>query len=174
MYIMDPGLSEEDLGAAAERFRQVVISQGGAVQHLEKWERRRLAYEVKGKREGTYYLLNFTGDPGVEAELGRVLGLTENVLRHMVVRLDDLALKHMEAQAKLRQQQQAAAAAQAAAEAAAQAAAPPVETPPAPAAVAAAETRPAEPETTEPPTTEADTDEATEADVAASEDTEES
>jgi small subunit ribosomal protein S6 len=162
MYIMDPALTDDELGSYAERIRQVVLTQGGAVDALEKWERRRLAYEVKGKREGIYYLMNFTADPGVEAELNRVLGLTETVLRHMVVRLDELALKHLQAQAALRAQQQAAAAAQAAA-------APPAEAPPAPAAETAP---PAEPEAAEPPTTEPATDEATTEEVAASEETE--
>jgi small subunit ribosomal protein S6 len=55
---------------------------------VDKWERRKLAYEVKGRREGIYLVMNFTGTPATEAELTRVLGITENVLRHIIVRTD--------------------------------------------------------------------------------------
>ena len=69
VYILDPALAEDDLGTLSERFRQVVLGQGGNVDGLDKWEKRRLAYEVKGKREGVYYVMNFSANPGAEAEL---------------------------------------------------------------------------------------------------------
>lgn len=140
IYIMDPSLEEDQLTGMVERFQTLVEAQGGSVQHLERWERRRLAYEVKGRREGFYVVMNFRGDSAAEAELARVMGLTDGVLRHMIVRMDErLAGKAIaeakaaaEAKAKAEAEQQAAeakaaeAAAAAAAEAAANAPAPAV------------------------------------------------
>src|SRR4051812_39166214 len=54
MYIMDPMLEEDQQNALVERFQTLVQTQGAEVQHLDRWERRRLAYEVKGRREGYY------------------------------------------------------------------------------------------------------------------------
>jgi small subunit ribosomal protein S6 len=88
MYIMDPGLTDEQQEPLMERFKTLVAENGGAVDGVDKWERRRLAYEVKGKREGIYVVMNFSGEPATEAELGRVLGITEGVLRHLVIRTD--------------------------------------------------------------------------------------
>jgi small subunit ribosomal protein S6 len=88
MYIMDPALSDEDQEALIERFRNLVTQNSGTVEAAEKWERRRLAYEVKGRREGVYVVMNFTGEPATEAELGRVLGITDPVLRHLIIRTD--------------------------------------------------------------------------------------
>jgi small subunit ribosomal protein S6 len=87
-YILDPGLSDEDQEPFIERFKTLVGENGGAVENVDKWERRRLAYEVKGKREGVYVVMNFAGEPATEAELARVLGITDGVLRHIVVRTD--------------------------------------------------------------------------------------
>jgi small subunit ribosomal protein S6 len=87
-YIMDPALSDEDQDALIERFRNLVGQNSGTVDAADKWERRRLAYEVKGRREGVYVVMNFTGEPATEAELGRVLGITDAILRHLIVRTD--------------------------------------------------------------------------------------
>jgi small subunit ribosomal protein S6 len=58
------------------------------VDAVDKWERRRLAYEVKGRREGVYVVMNFSGEPSTEAELGRVMGISDDILRHLIVRTD--------------------------------------------------------------------------------------
>ena len=87
-YIMDPTLADEDQEPLIERFKTLVGDNGGTVDAVDKWERRRLAYEVKGKREGIYVVMNFGGEPSTEAELGRVLGITDGVLRHIIVRTD--------------------------------------------------------------------------------------
>jgi small subunit ribosomal protein S6 len=87
-YILDPGLSDEEQEPLIERFKTLVSDNGGSVDAVDKWERRRLAYEVKGKREGVYIVMNFNGEPRTETELGRVLRITDGVLRHIVVRTD--------------------------------------------------------------------------------------
>ena len=87
-YILDPGLTDEEQEPLIERFKTLVSDNGGAVDAVDKWERRRLAYEVKGKREGVYVVMNFNGEPQTETELGRVLRITDGVLRHIVIRTD--------------------------------------------------------------------------------------
>jgi len=87
-YILDPGLADEQQEPIIDRFKNLVGDNGGTVEAVDKWERRRLAYEVKGKREGVYVVINFSGEPSTEAELGRVLGISEGILRHLIVRTD--------------------------------------------------------------------------------------
>jgi small subunit ribosomal protein S6 len=87
-YILDPGLADEQQEPMIDRFKTLVSENGGTVDAVDKWERRRLAYEVKGKREGVYVVMNFSGEPSTEAELGRVLGIADGVLRHMIIRTD--------------------------------------------------------------------------------------
>jgi small subunit ribosomal protein S6 len=88
-YIIDSTITDEEQTALIERFQRLVGEQGGTVDGVDKWERRRLAYEVKGKREGIYVVMNFTGPATAEAELERVLRLADNVLRHIVVRIEE-------------------------------------------------------------------------------------
>lgn len=129
VYIMDPMLEEDQQTALVERFHTLVQAQGGEVQHLDRWERRRLAYEIKGRREGLYVVMNFKGVPATEAELGRVLGITDGVIRHMIVKMDDrkaakaIAEAKVAAEARTRAEAEARAAAEAAEAAAAAAAA---------------------------------------------------
>jgi small subunit ribosomal protein S6 len=87
-YILDPGIADEEQEPIIDRFKNLVGDNGGSVDAVDKWERRRLAYEVKGKREGVYVVMNFNGEPRTETELGRVLRITDGVLRHIVVRTD--------------------------------------------------------------------------------------
>jgi small subunit ribosomal protein S6 len=129
VYIMDPQLDEDQQNALVERFRTLVADQGGQVDHVDRWERRRMAYEIKGRREGYYVVMNFQGTPAAEAELDRVFRITDGVLRHLIVRMDErsaarlIAEAKTAAEAKARQQAEARAAAEAAeAEAAAEAA----------------------------------------------------
>jgi small subunit ribosomal protein S6 len=88
MYILDPGLAEEQQEPIIDRFKNLIGENGGAVEAVDKWERRRLAYEVKGRREGVYVVMNFSGEPSTEAELGRVMGISDDILRHLIVRTD--------------------------------------------------------------------------------------
>jgi len=87
-YILDPGIADEEQEPIIDRFKNLVGDNGGSVDAVDKWERRRLAYEVKGKREGVYVVMNFSGEPRTETELGRVLGISEGILRHMIIRTD--------------------------------------------------------------------------------------
>jgi small subunit ribosomal protein S6 len=126
VYIMDPTIDEEQQNALVQRFSTLVGANGGEVQHIDRWERRRMAYEIKGRREGLYVVMNFQGEPATEAELSRVFGITDNILRHMIVKMDERtaqkAIKDAKAAAEAKAKAQAEAEAKAAEEAAAAAA----------------------------------------------------
>lgn len=96
-YIIDATLADEQQTALIERFQRLIGEQGGTVDGVDKWDRRRLAYEVKGKREGIYVVMTFNGSSAAESELERVLGLTDNVLRHLVVRVEEKKAKQQKA-----------------------------------------------------------------------------
>ncbi|MBO8141080.1 MAG: 30S ribosomal protein S6 [Firmicutes bacterium] len=86
MVVLDPGLGEEELEATLNRLTGAVSGQGGEVTHVDRWGKRRLAYEIAGRTEGIYVLIKFRGEPGVAAELERVMRITDSVMRHLVVR----------------------------------------------------------------------------------------
>ncbi|HEY8418236.1 MAG TPA: 30S ribosomal protein S6 [Limnochordales bacterium] len=86
MVVLEPGLGEEALEAALDRFVKAVTGQGGEVTHVDRWGRRRLAYEIAGHTEGYYVLLKFQGNPAAAIELDRILRITDGVLRHLIVR----------------------------------------------------------------------------------------
>ena len=71
VYIMDPQLEEAQHDALVARFSTLVQDNGGEIQHVDRWERRRMAYEIKGRREGFYVVMNFRGTQATEAELLR-------------------------------------------------------------------------------------------------------
>jgi len=89
MYILPPTLSAEEQTTLVERFGQLITSMGGTVEKTDRWERRQLAYELKGFREGYYVVVDFTGEPALVDELDRQMKLTEPILRHMILRHED-------------------------------------------------------------------------------------
>lgn len=87
-YIVKPELSEADVQKVADRFKEIVESQGGTVEKAGKWDKRKLAYEVKGFREGNYVLMNFEAAGGTPAELSRLMRISDDVLRHRIFKID--------------------------------------------------------------------------------------
>ena len=69
----------------------MVSKDGGSVDNVDIWGRRRLAYEIKKKAEGIYAVVNFTAEPATAKELDRQLGLNESVMRTKLLRPGDLA-----------------------------------------------------------------------------------
>jgi len=92
LYIVRPELSEEEQQAVAKKFADIVTQNGGEVVNLDIWGKRRLAYEVKKLREGIYILMQFRAESRVAQEVERVLKITDEVIRQLVVRLEDDAL----------------------------------------------------------------------------------
>ena len=84
VYIIDPTLSEEQTAALVAKFKTLAEQNGTAVE-VEEWGKRKLAYEINFKSEGYYVLMSFTSAPAFPKELSRVLGITEGVMRSLVV-----------------------------------------------------------------------------------------
>ena len=88
-YIIDPALEEEQVTALIERFSTLVTSRGGEIASTDRWEKRKLAYDINGKREGFYVVVAFKATPEIRSELDRQLRITEGVIRHLIVRPDE-------------------------------------------------------------------------------------
>ena len=83
LYVLNPNLSEEETQAIVEKFK-TLIEQNGTVDEMEEWGKRKLAYEINYLTEGYYVLVKFTSGPEFPAELDRILGITDGVIRSLV------------------------------------------------------------------------------------------
>ncbi|HEY7857956.1 MAG TPA: 30S ribosomal protein S6 [Candidatus Nanopelagicales bacterium] len=88
MVILDPDLEERTVTPSLDTFLNVVKADGGSVEKVDIWGRRRLAFEINKKSEGIYAILDITCTPAAVAELDRQLTLNESVLRTKVMRPD--------------------------------------------------------------------------------------
>jgi small subunit ribosomal protein S6 len=91
MVILDPTLDERTVSPSLEAFLNVVRKDGGSVQKIDIWGRRRLAYEIGKHAEGIYAVIDVNAAPSTVSELDRQLGLNESVLRTKVMRADNPA-----------------------------------------------------------------------------------
>ena len=85
VIILNPNLDEKDLDEEMEKVAGTITSFGGEVKEVEKWGKRRFAYEIKRHKEGTYVLVKFKSPPPALTELDRRLKLNERVLRHLTL-----------------------------------------------------------------------------------------
>ena len=83
LYVLNPNLTEEETQAIVEKFK-TLIEQNGTVDEMEEWGKRKLAYEINYLTEGYYVLVKFTSGPELPAELDRILGITDGVIRSLV------------------------------------------------------------------------------------------
>lgn len=88
MVILDPTLDERTVAPSLEAFLNVIRNDGGKVDKVDIWGRRRLAYEIAKHSEGIYAVLDVTAKPETVTELDRQLSLNESVLRTKVLRTD--------------------------------------------------------------------------------------
>jgi small subunit ribosomal protein S6 len=86
LLMLDPELPEKRQEEIVKRARDLVKKAGGKWVGHDVWGRRRLAYEIAHKGEGTYHLLNFDAEPETLEELSRILRITDGVMRHLAVR----------------------------------------------------------------------------------------
>jgi small subunit ribosomal protein S6 len=89
MYILQPTLSAEEQTALVDRYNDLITSMEGSVEKTDRWERRQLAYELKGFKDGYNVVVNFQGSAALVAEIDRQMKITEPILRHMVIRRDE-------------------------------------------------------------------------------------
>ncbi len=90
MYIVDPSVADDEVEPIIERYKQVVTDMGGVVTEAGLWGegRRPLAYPINHCREGIYVLMQFEAGQNVPPELDRLFRISDNILRHLIVRLD--------------------------------------------------------------------------------------
>ena len=95
MLIFDAGLEEETIRAAIDRFAEFIRSRGGNPGRVDRWGKRRFAYELRHRWEGYYVLMEFTAEVELEEELHRMLSLADEVVRHKVkvIRIPEAALR---------------------------------------------------------------------------------
>lgn len=83
MYILNPNLTEEATAALVEKFK-TLIETNGTLDELQEMGKRKLAYEINYLTEGYYVLVKFTCGPEFPAELDRVMGITDGVIRSLI------------------------------------------------------------------------------------------
>ena len=89
VLVISPEIPEEDVPSAIEKVSLFITGRGGTVAGVNRWGRRKLAYPIQRHMEGNYVVTQFRLDPEQVASLEASLGLTEEVIRHLVVRTDD-------------------------------------------------------------------------------------
>ena len=86
LLMLDPELPDDRQTEIITRARDAIERDGGSFDKHEPWGRRRLAYEIDHKGEGSYHLLTFAAEPATLEEISRVLKITDGVMRHLAVR----------------------------------------------------------------------------------------
>ena len=109
IYIVSPETSDEGVADLHNQVEGIVGQFGGEIEKSENWGRRRLAYEIKNYKEGTYVLELINGPGDLVKELGRRLRVSDHVIRHLIVRVDEdrrvadvIAAQRRETQARRR------------------------------------------------------------------------
>jgi len=89
MYILKPDMEEEALTQLMEKYSSIITNGGGELVSVDKWGKRRLAYEIKDLHEGYYVLVTFKSEPAVVVELDRVMKISDDMLRFMIINKDE-------------------------------------------------------------------------------------
>ena len=84
VYIIDPAVGEEAIAATVQKFKALAEENATAVE-VDEWGKRHLAYAIDYKTEGYYVLMTFTSQPAFPRELDRILGITDGIMRSMIV-----------------------------------------------------------------------------------------
>ena len=90
VVILDPGLEDEVIRGVIDRVTGIISSNGGNTGRVDRWGKRRFAYEVGHRWEGYYVLVEAAAEPAAMAELDRMLTLADEVIRHKVIRLPEI------------------------------------------------------------------------------------
>lgn len=89
VVIISPEVTDEEVPVTLEKMNQFITDKGGSITEVNQWGRRKLAYPIENFMEGNYVLTQFKMEPKQTAELEASLRLTEEILRHLLVRLSD-------------------------------------------------------------------------------------
>ena len=89
MVILNPEIDERTVAPSLDKFLKVITADGGSIDNVDIWGRRRLAYEIQKKTEGVYAVVNFTATSAATQELDRQLNLSETIMRTKVLRAEE-------------------------------------------------------------------------------------
>lgn len=89
LYIVKPEITDADVQKIADRFKTVVEEKGGSVEKAAKWDKRKLAYEIAGYKEGNYIIMNFEAPADLPAELNRLMRISDDVIRHRIFKIEE-------------------------------------------------------------------------------------
>ena len=89
VFIISPEVTEEKFGATIDNISRFITERGGVISEMEQWGKKRLAYPIRHFVEGNYVLARFKLEPPLGKELEATLRISEDILRHLLVRLDD-------------------------------------------------------------------------------------
>lgn len=89
IFILHPTMEEEVVKANIEKFKGVIETNGGVVDNVDFWGKRKLAYEIKKVNEGYYTLINFSANPELPKELDRIFRITDGIVRHIIVKEEE-------------------------------------------------------------------------------------
>jgi small subunit ribosomal protein S6 len=85
MLILPAEADEATVSTAVDRIGKIIATDGGEIGRLDRWGRRRFAYEIADQHEGYYVVVRFTAEPGAQTQIDRVLKLADEVIRHKVM-----------------------------------------------------------------------------------------
>lgn len=85
VFVLDPSIEDAQVDTELEKIKEFLGSRNSEITEIQKWGRRKLAYEVRKRKEGVYTLIRFQAEPGIPAELDRRYRLNENMLRYLTV-----------------------------------------------------------------------------------------
>ena len=89
LYAIVPELNEEETKSVIEKFNGVITANGGMIENVDEWGKRKLAYLINKEAEGYYVLINFESNAEFPAELDRIYKITDGVLRSMIIKKED-------------------------------------------------------------------------------------
>ncbi len=101
IIVIDSLLKAEETENIISKYERFVSANGGQIEAIERWGKKRLAYEIKKRQYGFYVLIRFDGPPPMIKQLEREYRLNESLLRYVTIKLDDRALKALEKQKSL-------------------------------------------------------------------------
>jgi len=90
MYIMPPDFDSEKTEAVIQKYSDILTAEGGEIIEINKWGKRKLAYEIdKTWKEGFYVLMTFNAEPAAVNELDRKMKISDDIIRQMITRIEE-------------------------------------------------------------------------------------
>ena len=89
MVLIDPEVDERTVEPTLKKYLEVITKDGGTVDNVDVWGRRKMAYEIQKKSEGIYAVVRFHAEPATSQELDRVLNLNEAIMRTKIIRPEE-------------------------------------------------------------------------------------